>query len=183
MGIFQEDHWCIWHCLRLSHFPKLWKEAKVITLSKPCKDPKFSQNLLPISHLSTTGQQLRKVVVKIVQKQIEYSGLLNASLFGFCVRHSTTLQYMKFTDHVTLNFNNNMYTAAVFLDIEKVFGTIWHLGFLYKLSNLKCSISLIRLISTFPPHRNLKISVEGEISMPRYIRAGVPKVSVLFPTL
>jgi hypothetical protein len=29
------------HCLRLSHFPNPWKEAKVINLSKPGKDPKF----------------------------------------------------------------------------------------------------------------------------------------------
>jgi hypothetical protein len=29
------------HCIRLSHFPKSWKEAKMITLSKPGKDPKF----------------------------------------------------------------------------------------------------------------------------------------------
>jgi hypothetical protein len=29
------------HCIRLSHFPTYWKEAKVITLPKPGKDPKF----------------------------------------------------------------------------------------------------------------------------------------------
>jgi hypothetical protein len=32
------------HCLQLSHFPKPWKEANVITLVKPGKDPKFPQN-------------------------------------------------------------------------------------------------------------------------------------------
>jgi hypothetical protein len=42
------------HCLRLSHFPKPWKE--VITLPKPHKDPKFPQNLGPISLLCTTGK-------------------------------------------------------------------------------------------------------------------------------
>jgi hypothetical protein len=30
-----------------------------------------------------------------------------------------TLQCMRLVDHVTLNFNNNMSTAGVFLDIEK----------------------------------------------------------------
>jgi hypothetical protein len=29
------------HCIRLSHFPESWKEAKVITLSKSVKDPNF----------------------------------------------------------------------------------------------------------------------------------------------
>jgi hypothetical protein len=35
-----------------------------------------------------------------------------------------------------LNFNNNMTTAAVFLNIEKAFDTTWHSGLLYKLSKL-----------------------------------------------
>jgi hypothetical protein len=34
-----------------------------------------------------------------------------------------TLQCMMLADHVTLNFNNGMSTAAVFLDIEKTFDT------------------------------------------------------------
>jgi hypothetical protein len=29
------------HCLQLGHFPAPWKEAKIITLTKPDKDPKF----------------------------------------------------------------------------------------------------------------------------------------------
>jgi hypothetical protein len=57
--------------LRLSHFPNPWKEAKVITLPKPGKDPKFSQNLRPISLLSTTGKLFGKVILKILQKRID----------------------------------------------------------------------------------------------------------------
>jgi hypothetical protein len=68
--------------------------------------------------MSTTGKVFEKVILKIFQKHIEERGLLNASQFGFRARHSTTLQCMRLTDHVTLNFNNKMSTAAVFLDIE-----------------------------------------------------------------
>jgi hypothetical protein len=59
------------HCLRLSHFPNPWKEAKIITLPKPGKDPKFPQNLHPVSHLSTTGKLFEKVILKLLQKHID----------------------------------------------------------------------------------------------------------------
>jgi hypothetical protein len=68
-------------------------------------------------------------------------------------------------------------TAAVFSDIEKLFDTTWHSGLLYKLSKLEFSTSLITLIQ-----RKFNVSVEGEISTPREMRAGAPQGSVLSPT-
>jgi hypothetical protein len=86
-------------------------------------------------------------------------------------------------DHVTLKFNYNMSIAAVFLDIEKAFDTTWHPGLLCNLSNLKFSASLIKLISSFLSQRKFRVSVEGEISSPRYMQARVPQGSVLSPVL
>jgi hypothetical protein len=103
------------HCLRLSHFPKPW--GKIYKFTEVGKDPKFLQNLLSISLLSTTGKLFEKVILKIVQRHTEERGLLNLSQFGFRARHNTTFQYMRLTDHVTLNFNNNMSTAAIILRI------------------------------------------------------------------
>jgi hypothetical protein len=122
------------HCLRLCHFPALWKEAKIIALPNPGKNAKFSKNLLPINLRSTTGKRFEKLIIKTLHRHIEERNVLNTSQFGFCARHSTTLQYMRLMDHVSLNFNNNMSTAAVFLDIEKAFDTTWHPDLLYKLS-------------------------------------------------
>jgi hypothetical protein len=116
------------HCLLLSNFSKPWKEAKVITLPKPGNDPKFPKNLCLIGLSSTTGKLFEKVILKIVQRHIEESQI------GFRAYCSMTLQCMRLTDHVTLNFNNNMSTAAIFLNIEKAFDTTWHIGLLYKLS-------------------------------------------------
>jgi hypothetical protein len=72
-------------------------------------------------------------------------------------------------DHVTFNFNNNMSTAVVFLDIEKAFDTTWHLGLLYKLAKFS--------------QRKSRVSVEGEICAPRDVQAGVPQASTPTPTL
>jgi hypothetical protein len=59
-----------------------------------------------------------------------------------------------------------MSMAAVFLDVEKAFGTTLHFGLQYKLPELKFSISLIKLISSFLSQREFRVSVEGEISAP-----------------
>jgi hypothetical protein len=43
---------------------------------------------------------------------------------------------MRLMDYVTLNLNNNISSAAVFLDTGKAFATTWYLGLLYKVSEL-----------------------------------------------
>jgi hypothetical protein len=71
------------HCFQLSHFPKPWREAKVIRLHKSGKEPKLPQNLCLISLLSTTDKVFEKVILKIVQSHTEERGLLNAIQFCF----------------------------------------------------------------------------------------------------
>jgi hypothetical protein len=76
-----------------------------------------------------------------------------------------------------------MSIAAVFLDIKKAFNTTWQAGLLHTLSKLEFSVNLIKPISSFLSQRKFGASVEGEISMPRYMGARVPQGSVLSLTL
>jgi hypothetical protein len=124
-----------------------------------------------------------KVILKLVQKHIEERGLLNANQCAFRASHSTTLQCMKLTDHVTLNFNNKRSTAAVFLDIEQAFDTTWHYDLLYRLSQLEFSANVIKLLGSFLSQRKFRVSGEDEMSTPKVMQAGVPEGSVLSPTL
>jgi hypothetical protein len=84
---------------------------------------------------------------------------------------------------VTLKLNNKLSTAAVFLDIKKAFDTTWYSSLLHKLSKFEFSTNLIKLIGSFLSQRKFNVSVEGEISKPRKMQAGVPQGSVLSPTL
>jgi hypothetical protein len=102
--------------------------------------PKFPQNLYLISLLSMTGKLFKKVL-KIIQKHIKERDLLNASRFGLHACHSMTHQCMRLMDHVTLNFSSIMSMAELFFDIEKAFDAAWHLGSLYRLSDLTAHFS------------------------------------------
>jgi hypothetical protein len=67
--------------------------------------------------------------------------------------------------------------------LKKTFDKTWYLGLLYKLSELKFSTNLIKLINSFLSQIKFRVSVEGELSSPRDIQVGVPQGSVLSPTL
>jgi hypothetical protein len=125
--------------------------------------------------------QIEKLILSTIQKQTEERNLLNASQFGFRADHSTSLHCtrMSLVDHVTINFNNNMLTAAVFLDIKKAFNTMWQSGLLHKLSELEFSTCLIKIIASFLTNRKIKFLVEGEFSTPRKIGDLQPQGSIL----
>jgi hypothetical protein len=126
-GIFQEDLLCISHIYSITAFGLVTfrhlGRKQTHTLPKPGKNPKFAQNLRPISLLSTAGKLIENLILITTQKHIEERNLLSASQFGFRADYSTTIQCMRLADHVTLIYSNNMSTAAVFLDIEKSFDT------------------------------------------------------------
>jgi hypothetical protein len=141
----------------------------MIALLKPGKDP--------------IGKLFKNVILKIIKRHIKGRNLHNANQFGFRKCYSTTLQCMRLADHMTLNFNNKMSTAAVFLDIGKAFNTTWHHGLLHKLSKLQFSTSAIKLSISFLMKQKFRVSVEGKMSTPRHMQAGVPQDSILSPTL
>jgi hypothetical protein len=84
---------------------------------------------------------------------------------------------------MTFNVNNKLSTAAVFLNIDKVFDTTWHSGLLYELSRLEFSTNLSKLLGSFLSQRKFSVLVDGEMSTPSVMPAGVPQDSVLSPTL
>jgi hypothetical protein len=104
-----------------------------MTDARKCREDRLSldwmvRNLCPNSLLPITGKLLEKVLLRTIQKHNEERNLLNASQFGFRADQSMILQCMMLADYITLNFNNNMLTSAVFLDIVKALDTTWHSG-------------------------------------------------------
>jgi hypothetical protein len=142
--------------------------------------PEADAQLKQLLKLLGDVEDVARRIQDSVRESAEWAAIVNSA-----EEHgaSTTLQCMRLTDLETLNFNNNISTAAVFLDIEKVLDTTWHSGLVYAVSKLEFSTNWIKLISSFLSQRKFSVSVEGEMSTAREMRAGVPQGSVLSPTL
>jgi hypothetical protein len=114
------------YCIQLSHFPKPSKEAKRQLYQNQVRTLNFPQIYARLAYCPWLENFLKKVMLKIFSRHTESKNSLNASQFGFRANHNMTLQCMRLTDHITLNFNNKISTAAVFWILKrplKLYGT------------------------------------------------------------
>jgi hypothetical protein len=116
---------------RFHYFPRTWKEANVISIPNPQKNPAFPQDRRLISLLVTMGE----VVENILYRQIypALSGHIPDEQFVVLPGRDTTLQLLRFAECVTDKFSEQAYTATVFRDVSKACDTVWTAGFIYKL--------------------------------------------------
>lgn len=173
--------------LQNAHFPSAWKEATVIGIHKPGKPRTSAASYRPISLLKTLGKLFERVIQTRIWKFISDSNLLIDEQFGFRSRHSCVQQVHRLTEHILrrLNFgkSSSFPTGAIFLDVAKAFDKVWHNGLIYKLYGMGLPDRLVLIIQDFLCNRSFRYRVEGTLSEPHRIRAGVPQGSVLSPIL
>ncbi|CAI6364321.1 unnamed protein product [Macrosiphum euphorbiae] len=168
-------------CIRLSHFPNVWKHANVVMIPKPGKNKSDPANHRPISLLNTMSKLFEILILKRLKSYV--SPFIRPEQYAFRPEHSTTIQLTKLVDDLAITFNRKERTAAIFLDFEKAFDKVWHQGVLYKLLTLSVPVQLVNLIKVFLTDRTFSVKLSTTSSSPRNIKAGVPQGSCLSPLL
>jgi len=97
--------------------------------------------------------------------------------------HSTTLQLTKLIDKTSVNLNQGLQTAAVFLNVEKAFDSVQHDGQLHKMMTMCIPLELIKLTKSFLSDRTFSVKIDNQNSSVRTACEGVPQGSCLSPTL
>ena len=90
---------------------------------------------------------------------------------------------MRLTKTISLNFNKDLSTGMVLLDIEKAFDSVWHDAILHKLNKYKYPIFIIKIIQSFLNERKSFVRVNKANSELYDLIAGVPQGSLLSPHL
>jgi len=142
---------------------------------------KLPENYRPIALLSSFSKIYKRIILTHLQTNLRDK--IRPEQFAFRPEHSTTLQLTKLTHQLNQNFNNNVNTASIFLDVEKAFDRVWHAGLFYKLSQLNIPTEIVKIIESFLTNRTFITKIEDSFSSTRHLIAGVPQGSCLSPTL
>ena len=81
------------------------------------------------------------------------------------------------------SFNRREHVVAAFLDVEKAFDNVWHIGLRYKISMLDLPTKMTRWLSDSLVGRVIQVNVNGFLSDKISPISGVPQGSVLSPLL
>lgn len=169
--------------LRLGYFPNEWKIAIILAFNKPHKDPRLPSNYRPISLLSSLSKIFEKLILTRLNKFLSANCVIPTTQFGFKPNHATTHQLLRITEHIANAFHHKQHTLSIFLDIEKAFDKVWHLGLLYKLRKIGLPIYLYNIIQSFLNNRYFMVKINTTFSEKFPTNAGVPQGSCLSPVL
>nr|AAB04627.1 reverse transcriptase [Chironomus tentans] len=170
-------------CLKLNHFPKVWKHAKVIPIPKPGKPTNEVSSYRPISLVSSISKILERILLNRINDHLEDNNIIPNQQCGFRTGRSTSHQLIKVIKTAKENINNKKSTGMIFLDVEKAFDRVWHNGLLYKMLKLRFPLPLIKTVRSFLSERTFSVFIKGQFSEIKEIKYGVPQGAVLSPTL
>ena len=166
-------------CLKESCFPDCWKVSSVVPVFKNVGERSTAKSHHPVSLLSVVIKVFEKLVNNRIVDHLEKCGLFSDFQYGFRSSRSTADLQTVVSDRIARVFNRSGATRAVALDISKAVERVWHAG----LMSYGISGQIFGLIFSFLSNRRLQVVLDGKSSQEYPVNTGVPRRSVLGPTV
>lgn len=110
--------------------PQSWKEALILPIKKPGKDPSKPASYRPIAFTSHVGKVMERMITDRLVYFLEKEGKLTPFQSGFS---GTMDPVMCLEAEIKKALSNKESVIAVFLDIEKAYDMLWREGLMIKL--------------------------------------------------
>ena len=163
-------------------FPCQWKTAKTIPLHK--KDEKmYAKNYRPVSLLPIYSKICERAVFCQIVEYMENNNLLHPSHHGFRAKHNTSTALLQMIDTWVEAFDNDDITAVIMVDLSAAFDVVDHIILLDKLEVYGFEMKEILWMHSYLTGRKQQVYVDGALSEPLDLQAGVPQGSILGPLL
>ena len=142
-------------------------------------------NYRPISLLPLCGEIFEKIIFNNLYKLLTTHHLITKNQSEFRPGDSTTNQLIDLVDEIRQAFDStkSLEVRAVFLDISKAFGKVWHDGLIFKTRQNGIAGKLTKLLQNCLSNRKQRVVLNGFSTDYSSIESGVPQGSVLGPLL
>ena len=162
-------------------FPTQWKLAKVIPLHKK-EETVIAKNYRPVALLPITSKILERAVFVQLVKYFESNHLLHPSHHGFRSMHNTSTALLQMFDTWLEALENDEISAVIMLDLS-AFDVVDHGILIDKLELYGLDTGSLTWFDSCLSGRSQQVFIEGSLSSPLSLEAGVPQGSVLGPLL
>ena len=172
-------------CTETKKIPKIWRQAKVVALLKPGKDPSVAKSFRPISLLCHTYKLFERLILnRIACRTRRCEAKLIPEQAGFRPGKSCTSQLLNLTERIEDGYEKRLITGAVFVDLSAAYDTVnMHRRLLSNVLEMTGDVQLTDLIRTMLENRRFFVVLNGKKSRWRRQRNGLPHGSVLAPML
>ena len=165
------------------YIPAGWKEAVIVPIRKPGKDPSNPVNYRPIALTSQFGKLMERLVNERLMYFVEEKGLLSRYQSGFRKGRNTIDSVLCLENEIRKAQIHKETVVAVFLDVEKAYDMLWVRGLLIKLHMLGIGGNLFNWVMDFLNNRSIQVKIGMDISRRCLVENGTPQGSVVSPLL
>jgi len=137
----------------------------------------------PISILHVVSFIVERYVNLHFKTFIEANDLLYSRQSGFRENHSCQTSLIRIIDDWITAIDNNQIVGTLMLDLSKAFDLVNHSILLTKLESYGLHISTLNWFKSYLKDRSQQTYVSGLYSNPGHVFTGVPRGSVVGPTL
>jgi len=164
-------------------FPDCWRQATIIPVPKPGKDPSVPNNYRPIALTSCLCKTMERMVNGRLVWYLESQNHLSVHQSGFRQNRSTLDHLVSLEAFIRDSFIQGDHVFTVFFDLEKAYDTTWKHGILVDLYDMGMRGRMPIFISNFLSNREFRVRVGSTLSDPQPQEMGVPQGSILSVTL
>lgn len=170
------------YCVSTGLYPLDLKMACVIPIHKKGEKNNCG-NYRPISLISPFSKIFEKCILTQLESFFNKHSIITNKQFGFRKKVSTEMALSSVYECFINNFENDLVTCAVFLDISKAFDSVNHKLLLEKLEKYGIRGLPHQLLRSYLSDRCQYTLIDGQKSSLLPICCGVPQGSVLGPFL
>jgi hypothetical protein len=153
----------------------------VITLNKLKAGIPRCEQTRPISLLFTQSKLFEKILLDRVRLWAEGNSLVPREQSGFRSKCLLQTRVLSIYQEIKNNLAANAPTLAIYVDYEKAYDRVWHMGLLVKLYKLDIPLNLLKMIESWLDKRTAFISFAQKKSEVINVRIGLPQGSALRP--